>query len=559
MEEEDDLKLKPDVFINNVMKTPPIKALEEGDDPPITPSPTSAGPVTRRSTSNPPTNSSCTSNHSNSNHSNPPSIPTAAGTVSGSNGLASSNPSSQWAEDLNEFYRVMEQVCEKESRLSSGTATSILRTSGGPSTQIDMYSSVSPPSLVGAGATGGGGGASSQHVISPPPYNPASSTGVPQGGGPSVTARYGGGGGGGAQQLRTTLTSPPELTTSPPFSTAGATHSLYNPPPTVGGQPAPSATPAQHQAPPYPTTAGPVSMAASQVNMALKFSDPSLHSLSSLPQHSTAFQTTAQQRQQVQTASAKHPKMHLSHLNHHGEVVPHPGMAPAAPLTSPITSHMTYYNNSSQTQPLQAQRQHTSTTSLPPPPQPPLTPTAPLGHFTACFPTAQQNAQSPGAVHRSNSLHHQTSIPATHPHYTYSPETSHFLSNSVQSSYNQSMAVAQRRQMMQQQQQQSAALTISTNSWRGHRQTPQLAYKDSTMMSVHHGNPVLVGRTHHVLQQTTPADPTLTSYPPHLRMGQPLHHHTPGAAAPSPVYLNSNSHPSSVTAFSRLSFPPNMQ
>ena len=521
--EDDDLKLNPDDFLSTVIRTPPIKPLEEGDDPPITPSPTSVGPPTRRCPSNPPTNNSCTSNHSNSNHSNPPSTPTAGPVGPGSsNGINSNSNSSKMDEDLNEFYRVMEQVCEKQNRLSSTVPA--ISTSGATSTQIDMYSSVSPP--IGTSGT-------SQHpLLSPPPYNPTSS--VPQ------TAPSGPRYCGGAQQqhLHAVLTSPPAAG-SPPFSTAA--YSLFNTP--LQGQCAPSSSltmqqsrqPPPLQPPTYPP--GAASITSSQVDMSLQFSDPSLLSQPAPPQTQHSRQATQQQQQlqaavkpQNQPEVLPHQQMHLSHLNQHREAT-RQVVAPA-PLNIPITSHV--YYNSSQTQRIM----HTSATSLPP--QPPLTPTTPLEHF-ATFPTTQSSQISP--THQSSPFHHQ-GLPGPAA-YTYSPETSHFLSNHVQNPYHQSP----QRQVMQQ----SSAITVSTNSWGGHRQMPRLAYKDNMM--VQHA----VGRTHMNSlvrpQRPGPVEASLASYP-QLRMGHP----TLQRVAPPPAYLQScgsNSHPNAV-AF-RLSFPPSMQ
>ena len=540
MEEEDDLKLKPYVFLNNVIKTPPIKPLEEGDDPPITPSPTSVGPI-RRSSSNPPTNNSSTSNHSN-----PPSTPTALRPpICGGNDMNSNSASSsQMAEDLNEFYRVMEQVCEKESRLSSGNTSAIATSTGATSTQIDMYSSMSPSGMVGVGIRGG---RPSQHVISPPPYNVASSM-LPQTTRPGP--RYGS-----SQQL---LTSPTTLTTSPPFSTAGGGHSLYNTSALVGMQRAPSPTLSLHQpkAPPYPSTG---SMTSSQ------FSDATQPpALSQPPTTCTLQQPTARQPQQPVRGGGKpleHQRIQpLSHLNQpqQGEIVSHQGAVPA-PVGTVSTSHM-YYNGSQATQ--RPQRGiYTSATPLPPPPPPqqtPQTPTTPLEHYTATFPTSQSSP-----THRSNSLHHQTPLPPSG--YTYSLETSHFLSNHAQSApYYQS---AQQRHLMQQQTP-STALTISTNSWAvGHRQAPQLGYKDNNAMMVAQHTPAMLGSGTRLssLPQVPSIGQANVNIPPHLRMGHApppsLQHHS-AAQAPPPAYLQScggsNSH-GNMASFSRLSFPSNMQ
>lgn len=492
--EDDDLKLNPDDFLSTVIRTPPIKPLEEGDDTPITPSPTSVGPPARRCPSNPPTN------HSNS-------VSTSGPTATGSsNGISSNSNSSRMAEDLNEFYRVMEQV----ERLSS---TLPVNSTGATSTRIDMYSShMSPPNMVGT-----------QHVISPPPYNSRIPLTAPSGN------RYNSG------HLPATLTSP----SSPPFSTA---HSLFGN--SLRSQRAPSVSLAMQQSRPQPQQAypsGPTSLTSSQVDASLQFSDPSLMS-QSLTQQSHAHQPTQpqqQQQQQLQSASKpqtqaeaqprqqQHRQMHLSHLNQCGDTTGQ--VVTPAPLN---TSHVFY--NSSQNQ---QQRMHPSASSLPPQP---LTPTTPLEHY-ATFSTTQSTQISP--THGSNPLHHRT-LPGT-ASYTYSsPETSHFLSNHVQNLYHQS---AQQRQILQQHQQQSAAITVSTNSWSGQQQTPQL----SNMMTPH-----AMGRNHvNSLGRPQRAEPSIASYP-QLRMG----HMSLQQHAPPPAYMQScgtASHP--TAAYSRLPFPPNMQ
>ena len=525
MEEEDDLKLNPDVFLSNVIRTPPIKALEEGDDPPITPSPTSVGPSIRRCPSNPPTNNSCTSNHSN-----PPSTPTAIGpstSSSNNNSVNSNSNSSKMAEDLNEFYRVMEQVCEKESRLSSAVSTA-----GATSTQIDMYT-MSPPPMVGTGGA-------SQHV-SPPPYNHPTSMRLPAG------PRYGSGGGNTQHLHPAALTSPPAVC-SPPFSTAA--HSLYSTP--LRGQQQPSLPlqqtrqpQPQTQAPPYPSTG---QSSAHMGDMRLQFSDPppSLLSQPAPSQHATAIRQTQQQLQATGKApnqlepQSHQQQLHLSHLTQHAETTARQVAAPPPPNV-PISSHV-FYSNSGPVQ----QRMHTSAAPLPLQ-QTPQTPTTPLEHY-ATFQTTQSSQISP--THGSNPLHHQA-LPGPSS-YTYSPATSHFLpSNHIHNPYHQSMT-PQHQQMVQHH---SSAITVSTNSWGGHRQIPRVAYKDNMMVSQ---QAMVAGRSHMaaLVRSQVPgqAEASLVSYPP---MGLPSLQHHP---TPPPAYLQScrtTSHPN--PAFSRLPFPPNMQ
>lgn len=584
--EEDDLKLKPYVFLNNVIKTPPIKPLEEGDDPPITPSPTSVGPPpNRRSTSNPPTNNSCTSNHSNSNHSNPPSTPTslapAVGGSSGSNGVGShtSMSSSQMAKDLNDFYRVMEEVYEKEGRLSSTagtTASGISTVAGATSTKIDMYNSMSPPGMV-RGMNGGVG--SSAHLMSPPPYNPTSATNRGTNRLPQTVPPGTSGYAGGNQHLHAALMSSPPHASSPPFTTAG-THNLY----TLGQQqqhtPASSLT--LQQGSQYPSTVGRVPMTSThQVDMSLQYSSD--HALHNHPQYvnnnSNTPQTTTQQQQVPGKPLEALPQqsMHLSHLNQQspqlgaGNVAPgNNGTGCGQPGGSLALQPKVYYNGSQQ-----VQRMHASATPLPQQ-QPPLTPTAPLEHYTAAFQSTPQTSQiSPTDPSRSsNPLHHQSlSIgvgrggPTSYP---YGAEPSHIIvSNHIQNHYlPQTLATHPQHhhhQVMPHHQQQSgAALTVSTNSWGGQRQMPRLAYKD-TIMAAQHASAVLgrnITNSLPIRMQGISANGTpLSSYPAtHIRMGHPssLQHHT---AAP-PAYLQtcgSNSHPNSASvAFSRLPFPPNM-
>ena len=563
LEDENDLKLKPYDFLNNVIKTPPIKPLEEGDDPPITPSPTRVGPFFQRSTSNPPTNNSCTSNHSN--QSNPPSTPTRNGI---SNNIpASSLSSSQMDEDLNEFYRVMEQVCEQKGRLSSASgnggsvATATMSTAGATSTQIDMYSSMSPPPGVLEGGAGGAGVAT-QRIISPPPYNATSTGTLPQT--LPMCQNYGGN----RQQMQhAVLTSPPGHAVSPPY-TASDARSLYTRS-LVGQQqqphaPSPSFNLQQRQqGQVYSTAVTQTSMPSGQVNL---FSSDH----SSLHAQPPAHHPTAQQQAQIagkpldtqQTRTCPPPPQQSMQLSHMSQNM---ASCPTIPTpTATPTSHM-YYNGSQS----QQQRVYTSAAplSLPPHPPPappqqqqqqtPLTPTTPLEHFSsATFQTSQSSRISP--THRStNPLCHPGGVAP----YTSFSDTSHYLSNQVQTPCLGSRSHQQSLQMPAQQHRNSRSLTVSTNSWAsGHSRlaTQQL----SNMMTAQHAaaNSAMIGRSHvaSLPNMQVPGQASslsMSSYQLHQRMGHLQHHSVP---APPPAYLQScgsSAHPGNAAAFSGLPFP----
>ena len=554
LEDENDLKLKPYDFLNNVIKTPPIKPLEEGDDPPITPSPTSMGPLLRRSSSNPPTNNSCTSNHSN--HSNPPSTPTGNG-ISSANNISTSSSSSQMAEDLNEFYRVMEQVCEQKGRLSSASGTSgniTTSTSGTTSTQIDMYNSLSPPPGVADPGSGSAVVPPSQRIISPPPYN-AASTGVviPQ----TLPLGPGNYRGNGQQLQHTVLTSPPGHTAvSPPFTAADA-RSLYNRS-LVGQQPhAPSPSlnlqQQRQQGQAYSTA---TSLPSSQVNLPLQFSSDhsSLHTQQP-PHHQPGGQQAQvivggkplDSQQRPGPPPTPHQSMQLSHLV----------SCPTVATPTPLTSHM-YYNGSQSAQ----QRTYTSAPlSLPPhPPAPPqqqtqqtpLTPTTPLEHFS--FQTSQNSCISP--THGpTNPLCHPGGLGA----YTTFSDTSHYLSNHVQTPCLPARGHQQTLQMPQQHQN-PGSLTVSTNSWamNGHRrlaaqQLPNMMTQHTAMMSRNQ-----MGSLPRMQVPSQASSLSMASYQLNQRMSHlsSLQRHT--VPAPLPAYLQScgsSAHPSNPAAFSGLPFP----
>ena len=577
LEDENDLKLKPYDFLNNVIKTPPIKPLEEGDDPPITPSPTSMGPLLRRPSSNPPTNNSCTSNHSN--HSNPPSTPTGNGIST--NNISTSSSSSQMDEDLNEFYRVMEQV---KGRLSSASVssgnitTATISTSGATSTQIDMYGSMSPPPGVVDPGSGSAAVPPSQRIISPPPYNATLTGALPQTR-PLAPGNYRGSGG--QQQLQhAVLTSPPgHSAVSPPF-TGPDTRSLYSRALVAQQQQShapPSLNMQQHQqrqqGQAYSTAVTHTSLPSSQVNLPLQFSSnhASLHTTP--PHHPTAAQqaqvmgkTLESQPRTCLAPTSHHQSMLLSHLNQ--DIVSCPTVA----TPTPLTSHM-YYNGSSQSP--QQIRYTSAPLTLPPhPPAPPqqqqtqptpLTPTTPLEHFSsaAAFQTSQSSRISPTHVPTS---------PLCHPgggglgsYTTFSDTPSHFLSNHVQTPCLPPTASGrghqQTLQMPQQQIQNSGSLTISTNSWPRNGHSGRLPTQQlPNMMTAQHAAAMMsrnqVGSLPRM--QVPPGQPSslsMSSYQLNQRMSHlsSLQRHTVPAA-----YLQScgsSVHPSNTAAFSGLPFP----
>ena len=529
LEDENDLKLKPYDFLNNVIKTPPLKPLEEGDDPPITPSPTSMGPLVRRPASNPP------------NHSNPPSTPTATG-------IGNTSASSQMAEDLNEFYRVYEKVrlsatSDGAGGLTSGGAS----TSGAPSTQIDMYSSsISPPP---AGPIDAGRGSATRQILSPPPPYSAAPTGEM-----SQRSSYRSGGG---RQLQH-MTSPTKLSISPPF-TAASGHSLYSgralvsQPPHVTGQ-ALSLHQHQAQSQTYPSSSTHTPMTRSEVDLSLHFSDPA-----SLQAHQQtrppSLSVQSQQRGAVaqQCLSLQHQSMQLSHLGQ--DMVPCLSRGTAVPptsLTNPATSRV-YYNGSQSQQTL---KMHTSAPlSLPPQPpvappsqhhQTPLTPTTPLGHFSTHFPVSHSSRVSP-THHNTNPLHHQT-LPGGSSSYTYTSDASHVLSNHGHAPYLPPAVTG--RTHLHLSHQHSDALTVSGHS---RPATHQLLYKD-TMMAAQHSS-VALGHAGSLTSRMQQPSSSMSLYPQHLRMGQisSLQHHA-AIPAPPPAYLQSTTHHANTAAFSGLPF-----
>ena len=565
LEDENDLKLKPYDFLNNVIKTPPIKPLEEGDDPPITPSPTSMGPLLRRSSSNPPTNNSCTSNHSNhSNHSNPPSTPTGNGICSANN-ISTSSSSSQMEEDLYEFYRVMEQVCEQKGRLSSAPGTSgnittaTISTSGATSTQIDMYSGMSPPPGVVNPGSGSAIVPPSQRIISPPPYNATSTGALPQ----TLPLGPGHYRGNGQQLQRAVLTSPPGHTAvSPPFTAADA-RSLYNRS-LVGQQPhTPLSLNLQQQrqqGQAYSTAVTHTSLPSSQVNLPLQFSSDhsSLHTQQS-PHHQPGGQQAQvivggkplESQQRTGPPLTPHQSMQLSHLNQ-GLV-----SCPTVATPTPLTSHM-YYNGSSSSQSAQ-QRTYTSAplslTPHPPAPpqqqtqQTPLTPTTPLEHFS--FQTSQNSRISPTHC-PTNPLCHPGSLGT----YTTFSDASHYLSNHVQTPCLPARGHQQTIQMPQQHQN-SGGLTVSTNSWAQRRlpaqQLPNMMTQHTAMMSRNQ-----MGSLPRMQVPSQASSLSMSSYQLNQRMSHlsSLQHHT--VPAPPPAYLQScgsSAHPNNPAAFSGLPFP----
>ena len=350
--DDDDLKLRAEDCIDGVISTPPIKPLEEGDDPPITPSPTSMA-TNVRCPSNPPTNTSTGS------VSNTPSTPTLAS----SQEKFSRKNSTNVAEDLNEFYRIMNQVAEKE-RLSSAT------TASSSSNHIDMYksTSASPPSRLGA--------QSSSVLPSPPPYHttpPRHSQAISR---PPTASYYG------PRHISLSVSrASPAASTSSASSSPGGVH-LFNPallPASSLGLQQTQLHPQQLQQPhcaPQPTLA--------QVGANLQFA-----SASPLLQQQQQLQLQAKQHQLQMLTKMHHPQtqqqMHMLRLSQPNSSTAQ--LQTPVPLSVPITSQ-TYsfaHNN-------HGPRIYTTVSSLPPPPTPhPHTPTTPLEHFCT-YPSTQQRA-----------------------------------------------------------------------------------------------------------------------------------------------------------------------